>query len=492
MLNSSTLAMSMPLAEQLDANGIALTAIPGTPLDHLIKACEVPSDATLSNSETGEYFVDFIRVADQANTVVPLFDKSRHDYVLGDIKIVGADAVRRVIGIIRNKAAPTIGELVELVNARLAAAPVSQLSSLEIATNESSAALYNPALSGLIEKYELMPPAEPTINTALPRIPAAEIMPLLETGIASLDTDVAQWIASVPPYELEAIWNDFFCALTPRNDEVERGSGFGTVTSVQTPFTTLIDQNEVTRLVVFLIARHLLENEVVLDNTEMSLSSYNETLKTYVEQAGRLLNRQLEKNSASITNGVLVTAIKGNTIVVNTPVYNSWLANGGDNDILFGMVLSGRPTYNVATLDANREQYRDIWKQKVAILTSTESAQRFNFLREQLVLCYEDMLNREENEEGIKLNAREIFEYMKCFKDNLECISIQESQDLYNVCLKLVCRTRFSKIPAEQFLLKMDEIARTQPKLTAKEAATLAMLDYICDWVASQFQPIAV
>jgi hypothetical protein len=242
---------------------------------------------------------------------------------------------------------------------------------------------------------------------------------------------------------------------------------------------------------VFLIARHLLENDVVLEGTEMSLQAYQKTLQIYVEQAGRLLNRQIERNSASVANGVLVTSIDGNRIVVNTPVYNTWLANGGDNEILFGMVMSGRPTFNVATIDGRREEFREVWNQKMALLTSTESVQRFNFLREQLVLCYEDMLNREENEEGVKLNDREVFELMKAFKDNLECLSIQDSQDLYTTCLKLVCRARYANYPAEPFLLRMEEIARTQPKLTPREAGTIAMMDYICDWVSSQFMPVS-
>lgn len=488
MLESYMLQVAQPLADQLDANDIALVAVAGTPLDHLTKACNMSNDVVVKNSETGEYYLDYGSVAAQANEVVPVFGKSAHDYTMDDITTTGADAVRRVIAIIRTKVAPTVGELVESVTARLSAAPVSQLTSLEISTNESSAALYNPALVKLIEKYELQPPDEPMINTALPRLKADEILPLLETGIASLDQDVASWAASVPGYELEGIWNDFFSAQTARADEEV---GLQTATVRQQSFSTLIDANEITRLVVFLIARHLLENDVVLDGTEMSLQAYQKTLRTYVEQAGRLLNRQIEKNSASVANGVLVTSINGNNIVVNTPVYNSWLANGGDNEILFGMVMSGRPTFNIATIDAQREEFRDVWTQKMALLTSTESVQRFNFLREQLVLCYEDMLNREENEEGIKLNAREIFDLMKAFKDNLECLTIQDSQNLYTTCLKLVCRTRYASYPAEAFLLRMEEISRTQPKLSPREAGTIAMLDYICDWVSSQFMPVA-
>jgi len=488
MLESYMLQVAQPLADQLDANGIALVAVAGTPLDHLVKACNLTTDTVVKNSETGEYFLDYGGVAAQANAVVPVFGKSTHDFTMDDIAVTGADAVRRVIAIIRTRVAPQVGELVDAVTGRLSAAPVSQLTSLEITTNESSAALYNPALVKLIEKYELQPPDEPMINTALPRLKADEILPLLETGIASLDEDVASWAASVPGYELEGIWNDFFSAQTALPEQAE---GVQLAVVKQQPFSTLIDANEITRLVVFLISRHLLENDVVLEGTEMSLQSYQKTLQIYVEQAGRLLNRQIERNSASVANGVLVTSIDGNRIVVNTPVYNTWLANGGDNEILFGMVMSGRPTFNAATIDGKREEFREVWNQKMALLTSTESVQRFNFLREQLVLCYEDMLNREENEDGIKLDAREIFELMKAFKDNLECLSIQDSQDLYTTCLKLVCRTRYDNYPAEPFLLRMEEIARSQPKLTPREAGTIAMMDYICDWVSSQFMPVA-
>lgn len=486
MLNGNAIVSTLPLAEQLDAAGVILVPKGGTPLDHLVQASCVNTDAIIKTDGQNGYLIDTFEIERQSNAIVEPFEQSRHDYVADDIAAVGGNAVQNVISVIRNRIAPSIGELVELVTMRMNATPVSTLANIKITANEGAGALFSPALARLIEKFALTPPMEPSMNLALPRLSAAEIVPLLETGISSFDSEAHDWIASLPPSTLETIWEVFFSTETAR----EGTGGDATIARRQDPFNSLVDGWDCARLAVFLISRNLLENDVVLDGTEMNLGTYRGTLQTYMQQSGRLLNRQVEKLTSSVQNGVLVNSINYNEIVVNTPVYNTWLENGGDNEVLFGMAMSGSPTFLIGTLTERADEFRALWKRQVQLLTAADSNTRFNYLREQLVLCYESMLSKEDHD-GVQYTPHEVQVIMKEFKKQLDGLSIEETQDVYRLCLKLICRTRYVKLPAERFLLKMDEVAKADPTLSPRETATIATIEYICDWVADQFVVVA-
>ncbi|MEX5385595.1 hypothetical protein WCE10_21415, partial [Cronobacter muytjensii] len=172
-------------------------------------------------------------------------------------------------------------------------------------------------------------------------------------------------------------------------------------------------------------------------------------------------------------NGILVNSLAFNEIIVNTPVYNTWLENGGDNEVLFGMAMSGNPTFVLSAITERADEFRAIWRRQSQLITAADSNTRFNYLREQLVLCYESMLSQEDHD-GHKHNAQEVHAILKEFKNQLDQMTIQDTKDLYCLCLKLVCRTRFSKLPAERFLLKMDEVAKADPGLSPRETATIA------------------
>lgn len=488
MLTQQAISAAYPLAEQLDANRVVLIPLAGTPLDALVRASRANS-SLVEQMDNGEVHIDTYGIGNLANSKNDLYAESQHTYVMTDLETEAAATIRRVLNVARTQVAPMVAQLVELVTMRLNTAPPSQISQLTIESENNNAALFNPALANLVEKFQLTAVDNPPIKTALPRLGASEIAEFMTTGIASLDDDLATMVAGIPGYELEQVWQTFFCRLTaqPVDPNASTNAPMLTATRNDYSFAEQLATYPWAPVVVFVISRHLLDNDKVPEGTEMDLKDYNEVLGAYVQQSGVMINRLLERAALSVKNGMLVTTMAGPRITVNTPVYNAWLANGGDNDILYGMMVSGNPSFTLASITSRADEYKEAWARHVMITTAADSHRRFSFTREQLVLAFESILAKGDIA-GTIPTATEMAIWMKAFKDELAQVELSETTDLYGLCLKLVARSRFPRTPAERILSHMDRECRETPGLAPREAGTLAILDYIIDWVFAQMQ----
>lgn len=491
MLAQSVITQVLPLAEQFDAKNYYLQPVAGSPLDYLVQATGVnpgmmlPLDSNAADvtSNTGEgLVVDFTAIADASAAKEGMFDKSRHDMVLEDVKVAAARGVTDTLHIARNIVAPEVTELVELVAMRMQGVGVSDLTQVRIMPVEGDAVYYNPSLMKMLEKYELAPVVPTLLSANLPDISQAEVLEFLKTGVASLDEDVSVWAAEQGDNIL-SVWRQFFCVRV--ND-----FGGGVTIARRSDLESQLAYWKGSALTVFLIARHLIEEDKLLDGTDMSLNEYRKTLQAYVEQAGRLLCRQIDANNIATKNNVLVKQITGNDIYVNAPVYNSWMANGGDNDVLLGMAISKDRNYTVDAIGSRAEQYRTEWRKHVALVTTRENGAKFNYVRQQMVLCYESMLAKP-NAEGVAMPVADQERIMKTFKGYLDGICARDLDDMYHLALTLICKTRYDDTHAYRFLCKMAEVAKQNPSLTPREAGTVATLWYITAWICDMTQVIS-
>lgn len=485
MLAQSIITQVLPLAEQFDSKGHYLQPIGGTPLDYLVTATGVNPTMMLEvgqDIDKGGLIADFTAISEASAAKDGMFDKSRHDMVLDDVKKAAARGVSDTLHIARNIVAPEVTELVELVNMRLQGTGVSDLTKVRIMPVEGDAIYYNPALHRMLEKYELAPVVPTLLSANLPDVSTAEVLELIKTGVASVDEDVSVWAAQQGD-QILSVWRQFFCV---RTDQFEGGITI----SRRSDLESQLAYWKGSALTVFLIARHLLEEDKLLDGTDMSLTDYRKTLQAYVEQSGRLLCRQIDGNNVATKNGVLVKRIEGNDIHVNAPVYNSWMSNGGDNDVLLGMAVSSDRNYTADAIIAKSEQYRTEWRKHVALITTRESGARFNYVRQQLLLCYESMLAKP-NAEGVTLPVSDQERIMKIFRGHLDCIVPRDLDDLYHLALTLICKTRYDDTHAYRFLSKMEEVAKLNPALTPREAGTVATLWYIGAWICDMTQLVS-
>lgn len=469
MLNTSAIFSAFPLAEQLDAANAILVPVAGTPLHQLVAASNTRTDMVYKQ-DTGEVMIDTYSMELAANAKLPGTEVSAHDAAMDEYIKVAARAVQNALTVARNVVQPRINELVELTTMRLKSATPSDLTRVAISTADDCPALFNPAFQKMIGKYENAPVVPVPMSINAEGFTVEDLIGMMTTGIDSLDTEIVAWAGNLSASTIQFVWRTFFTF-----DDAAANLSFNDRLRLQENFAPI----------VFLLARHLLENDEILAGQNISLKDYKACLEGYMEQAGRALCSRLNMAELSVKNGVLVRSIQGTTINVNPPVYNQWLESGGDNDILFGMAISADRNFTISSITEKATQYRSAWAKYVALTTSTENVRRFTFLQDQLIICYESILKKPDAEGNVR-DANSVADEMKRFKAEVRAIGKEDTADLLALARRLVCRTSFDNTPAELILSKMDEVAKQSPNLAPREAAALATLWYISSWVGEQ------
>jgi hypothetical protein len=468
MLSTQAIYKAIALAEQFDASGVMVVPLGGSPLHHMVESSNITADMAFKNEDGGVLF-DFYRMEQAANAKEGILDRSRHDYACGDFIKLAAGSVQKALYVTRNIVAPRIHELLDLITLRLGNAPVSELSKLQITEEADCPAIYGPNLRGMVDKFANYHNGEPALSIDGPELGTDEILKYIETGIASVDADLLPWAAALPEATLQNVYRSFF---TIRNGQDTR-SYFGR-----------IDKSVVNMVLVYCIATHLLENDVVLEGVSLGLKEYRAALMGLQAQSAHLLSIQMENNDSAIKNGNMVRSIVGSDIRVFPPVYREWLKQGGNTDVLYGMAVSGELAFTVDAITDKADQYVAAWNRYSSLVTARDSMARMNFLREQLVMAYESILAKPDAD-GVVAGAVAIKQELDAFRDVLRTMTAQDTDDLHQLCLKLVCRASFPASPAEFILTRMDEEAKRNPKLSPREAGAVAVLEYISSWVAS-------
>lgn len=474
MLNERTLLASLALTERLDAAGFALYPAAGTPLDAMCAATTY--DTGLAQVPDGNFQTYATQLAQRTSQVDPVMNCSEHDAVLDSIAETATNAVRRHVAFARSVVAPTIQNLYERVRHSVEELSVSSLLGLEVEVWREPKPVLNPALQTELRKLEDVALDDPALSMRMPDLTIAELMELLKSGSGGLDADIAEWVAIEGDEFFMRVWRDFFQQHMPEDGERNR-----TFTERVTDRFTGVP----VALAVYLLARKLLDGKPP-EGVEQPLANYRAQLAEFRNQAGGALTRALDRMERALKGGLLVREIAGSKTVVYEPVYRDYLEKGGSNEMLFANALSTPFMMSTADLLERKEALTSRWAAHSALVSTAESNQRYNKIVELLELHFRSQLN--EATEGEDTTAQNRDTVLKLFRECLKHVTESDLNDLYAVCLKLVCRARFYTTDAERILTGMELARARNPSLTPREAATASIVDYIAWWVASQMR----
>ncbi|MBB5409296.1 hypothetical protein HDG34_003237 [Paraburkholderia sp. HC6.4b] len=433
-------------------------------------------DTGLAQVPDGNFQTYATQLAQRTSQIDPLMDCSEHDAVLDSIANTAIDAVRRHVAFARSVVAPTIQNLYERVRNSVENLSVSSLLGLEVEVWREPKPVFNTALQSELRKLEDIALDDPPLSMRMPDLTIAELMELIKTGNGGLDADIAEWVATIGDEFFMQVWRDFFQQHMPEDGERNR-----TFTERVTDRFTGMP----VALAVYLLARKLLD-EKPPEGVEMPLANYRAQLAGFRNQAGGALTRALERIERALKNGLLVREIAGSKTVVYEPVYRDYLEKGGSNEMLFANALSRPFMMSTTDLLEHKNALASRWATHSALISTAESNQRYNKVIELLELHFRSQLN--EATEGEDTTAQNRDTVLKLFRDCLKHVTESDLNDLYAVCLKLVCRARFYTTDAERILTGMELARARNPSLSPREAATASIVDYIAWWVATQMR----
>lgn len=477
MLSRDALHSALPLTEMADSRKLMIVPVSATPLDVLVIATRSDSNFSSTNA-AGEVAMDLATIEYIANKKDEVTGGSPHDFAMDDILATAVSAVKDHLLFARTTVAPAVADLMEKVSTTLKAQTPSALLRMEVVIWNPALPLQNNKLVNDFRRFEETPFDNPPLRVALPPQTAAELRDLIKTGSSSVDGDVEEWLAAKGDAFLSRIWENVFQIPGPGATELGPDDFRGWIDNR--------DDGVDNALAIFLLASKLVDNP--LPGTETSLSQFNNAVVEYRNQAGARLCRAADELDNIEKNQVLVRSVEGPKTTVNGNVYRAWIEAGGDNEVLFGNSLNLPAHTHVDTINAAATELKHSWIKYAALTATAESNKRFMRTKEALEKHFLEQIREVSDPSNANLAERDVS--YRLFREELAKVAESEFADLWPLCLKLVCRARFFKTDAERILGGIDRIKKENPAVDVREAAAVAMIDYVAVWVASQLKVV--
>jgi hypothetical protein len=338
-----------------------------------------------------------------------------------------------------------------------------------------------------IAQYRDRSPLTPDAALALPMMSADDLIEMLSTGESRTDGIITEWYHGIDPGLLLKIWTNFFTS-SPVDTSVIDGipshmlsSSIGCMEGLN-----VYDQATVA-LLTYLLARHI--SMSVLESN-MTLAQYRKIVQQYQEYAGAVLAKCVKKMSLFNTSGQMVIDIDQarKTIRVNADVYSPWIAEGGSPEVILGLLVSGERVYQASLIDQKRDRYIAAWHSYYTFARSSESKQYLHSMHGYLKMTFGRMYEHltELEEQYVATHPKAAAVISELAEHYIHSVSLKDLEDPYYVALHLIAGCRFHYTSGYEILADMHEAATVNPNIDPREAALLASITYISDYLAAQ------
>jgi hypothetical protein len=475
MLNRQTLLAALPLTERLDAVKMALHPVAGSPLDAMVNATR--SDEGLFDAAQGNVEVFVSHIETMANKTQVAYGTSHHCATLDQIAAMAIAATTKHLQFAKMVVAPTINDLYTRVKGSLAEVNASSLLGMEVEVLREPAPLENPQLQSAVRKFDGMTIEDLPLSLHLPDQNAQELQALAMTGSAALDAAIAEWLSMKGDSFLFSIWEGVFQQKPLQNPK---------------SFLQLITDRQAgvdNSLAIYLFARKLTDGKPP-EGTQMSLGVFKQRIVDFRNQAGASLSRALDKIDRAMKNGVMVREVINGKTVVYEPLYRKFIEAGGTNEMLFANSMAGSYAVALPDLIAGKNNLAERWAMHAALVKTAESNQRFNKTKSFIELHFNSQLAEiAGTEEATQHNIEGV---RRLFEGVMAGVRDSDMENLYALCLKVVCRARFYRSDAELILTGIEAAKRENPQLSVREAATISSISYVAAWGARMMKLVSI
>ena len=321
------------------------------------------------------------------------------------------------------------------------------------------------------------------LPASLGNLPFEQLLEMLEQSPSAASAGVRDWILSKPEHWLESLWVQLFCAGEVGNDCTDSNLCFGNV-----DFLALLPAEAAeASLALYLWAKALHANPDIYSSKE-SLASVKSRFVNIADFAAAVCLDAIKK--IALANSTSALVIKYNeptrTLFVNGDVYTNWLEKGGSPEAILGMAATGNIYDNADVIMSKSAEFEKAWNQYVMVYQSKEKNNRHLYSRTVLLELFNKSLSTfVEDEKNVRL-AESYFAANRYKKaaEYVESLTTTELEDVYKVCLHLVAKIRFDYTSAYEILCDIQSAGEAVETIDVREAALLATINYLGDFLA--------
>jgi hypothetical protein len=483
MLHHDSITTAWSLAEELAAKGQVVRPRTNTVLEQLVRLCPTdltrPQEIEVPPADVPGYYGTYLENTTQGTPEAP----SEHDQALNALQRDIALAVTQHVGFARNIVKPLILDYIERVSKALETLQPRRASDLfDIVIQDLPEICEDATFLSDIGSYTsqsvLTPDLKPTLGDKSPE----EILALLSTGQKALDGLLVTWYGRLGEDFFTRCWYSFF-SQNPA------------------PVKGILCYAEVGNLDVFakadiatflyIVAGRLYE--AVDDSAQgVSLQVYKNTMAQIRDYGGALLAaclKLIQNFEQSKTMVIKLEEANYRALVVGK-LYREWLKTGGHPEVILGLIVSGKLIANQVALDTAAPGLLERWQNFSNLFDVRESNQAFTNFRTVLKLEFDQLMGTltEEEQGYVKEDPSYYQKSIKLVDEVIAGLKTSDMPDLYGTALKIVCRGRFYYTDAEKILSGMEDVRKANPHIDPREAALLSTLEYVCTFLADQFQ----
>ena len=471
MLTKSSITAAYPLAQLLAERNQVLFCAVESPLSILTRdtinglAVFEGAGEGISNPSIDQQLLTTTSMPVDVN------GSSLHDATMEETIQLLTKSVSFVLNHTRNTVLPLIKQVASETQSYMDARAEGALAPLDIVPYYFKGIWNSPVFQDLVARYENVPLTQVKLRGGAIECDCGDdVAQLLLTGAGSFDDEVRGFVREVGPDQVKKVWDALFG---------------GQATSTDVILGARYDRFD-TSAIAFLMARRMSMD--VPKGINMGLGEWKEYVASIVQAAGvgcylAYRTRDLDMRS----NRLIISAPVGDeprgSIIVVGDVYDRFLKEGGSPEALFGALYSNEPRTYTALLQ-QAEFHCKVWKRINSLNITNLSFERYRAMVEGLRLAVSKVINEMADDDLPAARA----ELQNRLNERLTHVKQKDMEDIYHVARKAVCRVIFPHTDAEKMLLAIDAAAEANPELDPREAALMATIEYISQWLASLIQ----
>jgi hypothetical protein len=304
-----------------------------------------------------------------------------------------------------------------------------------------------------------------------------DILDLMLTRDQDTDQQIIAWYTVIGEDFFVQLWNGLFTKNLDSNTTFEKVR------------TANVADKANYALAIYLISRNIV-NGADGDTPVINLAGMTKLAEQYKDFAGSLIMEAKAKFETLLKSKIMILGMgsDGYTASVYAPVYVEWLGNGGSPELIFSMISINSPQITVKDITEQTESLKKNWTSYCAYHSAAKANNSLNYFKTGMAISFSTLLKTlsETELEYINTDVDYNGKVTTLFNQQIEDLKLSDVNNIFDTCLRVICRSRFFYTDAEKILVGINRAAEANPGIDPREAALISTIEYIADFLADQ------
>lgn len=380
-----------------------------------------------------------------------------------------ANKINNELILVKNKLRPFMNEIAKDIETKLNETDVeSEINKYSIVTVSIPAIVEELELLGLLKKSR-EPLSIGTSTVSLPTPAKENIRGYFVHSNSSANISVEKILANYTDDQLLTLWDKYLSNISSTNENI-KSLGFKVVDRIEE----------------FLLLQTLLSN-VIKENNEDTTKV--EMLQLLQNEVSNFLSIAKENILTNREAGKLIMKLEGTVAHVDNELYNKFITEGNTPEIILGYIVKGDSDLSASLYNniiANKDEYLKLWNSKVQMASFSEANNNMKRYRTVYDIILTNLYKDGIPNDLLELAVDNYADAKARLDQVLATYTTEQILDYNLVARDIVGEVIFPETNFSHFARSITSFSKLNPNITPQDAATVASLDFIIDFLLQQ------